>query len=92
MNKFLKAIYNQIISYDNNLVKYTIDQIDQAIKKLYDFYDFPLEYDIVLNDLQNGYLSLIYFTNSNKLVLWYADDIIDKGIFVDTLEIIKKIN
>lgn len=90
MNKFLKVIYNQIVSYDYNLGKYTIDQIDYAIKKLYYFYDFPDKYDIVLEDLENGYLSLIYFTNSNKLVLWYDDEIIDRGICVDTLEILKK--
>lgn len=90
MNKFLKVIYNHIISYDYNLGKYTINQIDQAIKKLYDFYDFPDKYDIVLNDLENGYLRLIYFTKSNILILWYDDEIIDRGIYVDTLEIINK--
>jgi hypothetical protein len=80
MNEYLKEIYNEL-----KLEEYTIEQIDKALKELYYFYNFPEDYELVLNDLKHDYLTG-NVTRNGREVLWYMDESLNVAIYVDTLE------
>lgn len=84
MNEYLKEFYNELEPF---LEGYTIEQIDKAIKELYYYRTFPRDYELVLNDLKHDYLTLNEM--NNKLVLWYMDEVFNRAIYLDTLEIIE---